>query len=63
VKHSKLGDIPQLAPPIVLSETPACVRQPPPLLGEHSVEILAESGFTDDQISELVATGVVLTAS
>jgi crotonobetainyl-CoA:carnitine CoA-transferase CaiB-like acyl-CoA transferase len=39
------------------------VRQPPPLLGEHSVEILAESGFTDDQIRELVATGVVLTAS
>jgi alpha-methylacyl-CoA racemase len=32
---------------------------PPPLLGEHTAEVLAELGRTPEQIAELAASGVV----
>jgi crotonobetainyl-CoA:carnitine CoA-transferase CaiB-like acyl-CoA transferase len=60
--HSSLGEIAQLAPPIVLSETPACLRLPPPLLGEHSQEILSEVGYSDQEFSDLVAKGIVISS-
>jgi crotonobetainyl-CoA:carnitine CoA-transferase CaiB-like acyl-CoA transferase len=37
------------------------VRQPPPLQGQHSEELLSELGSTPDEIAELVASGVVAT--
>jgi crotonobetainyl-CoA:carnitine CoA-transferase CaiB-like acyl-CoA transferase len=57
--HPDLGRVDQVAPPFTLSETPATVRTPPPLLGEHSREILAEAGYDADEIEALVASGVV----
>jgi crotonobetainyl-CoA:carnitine CoA-transferase CaiB-like acyl-CoA transferase len=35
----RLGDVPLVASPIRLSETPASLRRPPPKLGEHTEEI------------------------
>ena len=32
---------------------------PPPLLGEHTAEVLGELGRSDEQIAELAARGVV----
>ena len=39
VKHPTIGDLQLLGIPFKFSETPATIRRPPPLLGEHSAEI------------------------
>ena len=45
--------------PVKLSETPAKLRKYPPLLGEHTDEILNELGLSSEQIDELKEKGVI----
>lgn len=59
VEHPVLGTTTQVAPPFELSRTPASIRTAPPLLGEHSREILAEAGYGDNEIDRLAAEGVI----
>lgn len=44
--------------PLRLASTPSKVTRHPPRLGEHTREILAEVGYTGDEIDELVAARV-----
>ena len=39
------------------------IRQQPPTMGEHTRAVLAEAGYTDAQISELIAQRVVIAAA
>jgi len=55
--HPTLGTTRQVAPPFELAATPAAVRRPPPLLGEHTDEILAELGLDADAVARLHADG------
>jgi formyl-CoA transferase len=41
--------------PVSLSRTPSAIVAPPPLMGEHTDEVLAEFGFNKDEISKLRA--------
>ncbi len=41
------------------SRTPSGYPRRSPLIGEHSIEVLRDCGFSEERISELVAAGVV----
>ena len=58
--HPSEGHVKLTAPPMKFSETPLEIRKLPALLGEHSVEVLLEAGYSDAEISCLVAEGVTL---
>jgi formyl-CoA transferase/CoA:oxalate CoA-transferase len=45
--------------PIKLGGTPGAIRRPPPLLGQHTDEVLAELGRSPADIARLRAAGVV----
>ena len=57
--HPALGSVDQVRSPFDFAATPASVRTPPPLLGEHSDEVLAELGYDAGSIGRLRAHGVV----
>lgn len=48
-----------VASPMRLSATPVSYRRPPPLLGQHSQDILAEAGLDEVRIAALRGAGVL----
>ena len=57
--HPTLGRIKTLGTPLKLSDTPLIPGRPAPLLGQHTDEVLAEVGFTTDEIGGLRRVGAV----
>lgn len=52
--------VPTVAYPIKLSETPAQYRRPPPILGQHTDEVLGrELGLSEARLAELRESGVI----
>ncbi|HSS70079.1 MAG TPA: CoA transferase [Casimicrobiaceae bacterium] len=60
--HPAAGATRALGCPVHFSATPARVDRPAPLLGEHTREVLRESGYSDAEVDALAAEGVVATA-
>ena len=53
VPHPSLGAVKQAGIPIKLSDTPGSIRRHPPLLGEHTAEVLGEIGYSEEDVRRL----------
>jgi crotonobetainyl-CoA:carnitine CoA-transferase CaiB-like acyl-CoA transferase len=51
--HPTAGATRVIGSPIKLSETPASLRSAPPTLGQHTDAVLAEIGYSREQVDEL----------
>jgi crotonobetainyl-CoA:carnitine CoA-transferase CaiB-like acyl-CoA transferase len=54
VDHPTLGVLTTLGTPVKMSRTPLNAGRRAPLLGEHTAQVLADFGFTTDQIQSLL---------
>ena len=58
--HPLAQRVPQVASPIKMSATPPRYEQPPPLLGQHTEQILSDRlGLTRDDIEQLRSQGII----
>ncbi|HEY9038168.1 MAG TPA: CoA transferase [Roseovarius sp.] len=60
VDHPTAGKVETLGHPVKFSRTPARVTHAAPLLGQHSREVLGESGYGKDQIETLIKSRAVI---
>jgi len=58
-EHPRAGRITTMATPVKLEKTPGTIRTGAPALGEHSRDILRETGLTTAEIDALAADGVI----
>jgi CoA:oxalate CoA-transferase len=57
--HPGHGPVRMTGFPVKLAATPARLRHPAPALGEHTEAVLADAGYTPDQIAGLRRSGVI----
>ena len=58
-EHPHAGWYKVIPSPTRFSATPAAVRRPAPLAGQHTREVLAEAGLTEQEITRLAEAGVL----
>ncbi len=58
--HATLGPLDVTGVPLHFSRTPGAVQSAPPVLGQHTREILMEAGYDGGEIAKMEASGAVL---
>ncbi|KAL7636490.1 UNVERIFIED_CONTAM: hypothetical protein RMT77_013265 [Armadillidium vulgare] len=59
IKHSGEGNIKVVGPAVKYSTVKNDIRSAPPILGEHTSQILKEAGYTSKEIEEFKKEGIV----
>jgi crotonobetainyl-CoA:carnitine CoA-transferase CaiB-like acyl-CoA transferase len=57
IEHPVLGVARSIGNPIKLSETPVSYKLPPPLLGEHTSQVLRGLGYSEEEARDMSAAG------
>ena len=57
--HPDAGPIPMIGSAVKLSDGPPVLRLPPPRLGQHTEEVLAWLGVSDDEMASLRQVGAI----
>ena len=57
--HASGVDVPGIANPMRFSKTPVTYRRPPPMLGQHTHEVLQELGMDEAAITALAQAGTI----
>jgi crotonobetainyl-CoA:carnitine CoA-transferase CaiB-like acyl-CoA transferase len=59
VEHDLAGRISLIGPAISMTQTPQVIRRPPPLLAQHTADVLGELGYSEADIDRLAAADAV----
>ncbi len=59
LEHPRAGRITVNGTPVKLTETPGGIRTPPPVLGEHTGDVLRELGLAEAELTGLRSDGVI----
>ncbi len=59
LEHPRAGRITVNGTPVKLTETPGGIRTPPPVLGEHTGDVLRELGLAEAELTGLRNDGVI----
>ncbi|MEO0910512.1 MAG: CoA transferase, partial [Pseudomonadota bacterium] len=57
VDHPIAGEVQTIGLPVKFSETPGDIASAAPLLGQHTVEVLMEAGYSEQEAQELLVSG------
>ena len=62
VQHSTLGPVKTLGFPVKLGASHAAIERGAPILGEHTLEVLLENGYTKTSVAELQRSSIIICA-
>ena len=57
--HPLMGPLTMVGPVVHMSGTPASARSPSPVVGQDSLDILSEIGYSPEEVADLIGRGVV----
>ena len=62
VEHPRIGALRLSGAPYHFDGEPVRARLPPPLLGQHTAQILSQAGYSPEEIDALIASGAAQAA-
>ena len=57
MEQPEIGTVRQLGVPVKLSRTPGDPTRPAPAFGEHTAEVLAEAGYSEEEVAAMLESG------